>query len=255
MNEGVTYTNGKFNFDFGNNTPCDIINFTNLMCYKTNIRGDVYFYGYAFRKDISSSLRSNFIHALKMYEKEISEEDRKKFINEAIGKFLASTRLSHIDCIIYPRSERTDINHRIVKELSHGLYTYNYSTFELVKLLPKHVSFNKKRFEEDKQGIYNDKQLLQIYEYIEILLNKIHLLDYFSIAENVKTKYRPYIMNYLSFKTKDEEELFKSLKQPVTIIVDDINTSFSTLQEIIRIVKSINPESKLIAFTLIDKNF
>jgi hypoxanthine phosphoribosyltransferase len=82
---------------------------------------------------------------------------------------------------------------------------------------------------------------------------KIHNLTYFSIADNVKPKYRQYIQNYLTIKDISSAKILKSIQNGKILIVDDINTSGSTLTEILRIVHNINNNCEIFIFTLIGK--
>lgn len=87
----------------------------------------------------------------------------------------------------------------------------------------------------------------------DTLMPKIHQLDYFSLAKNVKPKYRKYIQSFLHFKSEEDKELFKSIDEGKVLIVDDINTGGSTLNEILRILNEINSDCKIYIFTLIGK--
>lgn len=88
--------------------------------------------------------------------------------------------------------------------------------------------------------------------YFYILFITIHSLDYFSLADSVKVKYRRYIKNYLNIDERSKE-VIKSIQSGKILIVDDINTSGSTLNEIIRIIRKINNQCEIYIFTLICK--
>ena len=83
------------------------------------------------------------------------------------------------------------------------------------------------------------------------MLDKTNTLDYFSIAKNIKSKYRKYIMNYLKPETNIAKE---TLDAKNILIVDDINTSGSTLRELLRIINEINSNCNIYIYTLIGKN-
>ena len=81
---------------------------------------------------------------------------------------------------------------------------------------------------------------------------RIFELSYFSLADNVKPKYRQYIEDYLIVDNQTSQAI-EAIQKGKILIVDDINTSGSTLREIIRIVKQINNNCAIFIFTLIGK--
>ena len=124
---------------------------------------------------------------------------------------------------------------------------------EFVKALPKEVSFDWELFNYEYSGDIDDNQYKQIRNYINnVLLPKVHSLDYFSIADSVKPKYRRYIQNYL-ICDKRSEQVIKSIQSGKILIVDDINTSGATLTEILRIVRKLNNTCDIYIFTLIGR--
>lgn len=59
---------------------------------------------------------------------------------------------------------------------------------------------------------------------------------------------------FLKFKNEESEKAFAALNNPNILVVDDINTSGATLNEIIRIAKKVNPQSKIFIFTILGKD-
>ena len=127
-------------------------------------------------------------------------------------------------------------------------------TIELVKSLPQNIDFD---FDAIKAACGdNVNKYTQIEKYVaQSLLPKIKTLSYFSIAENIRPKYRPYVKNFLNFETEEAKKAFESLNHPKTLIIDDINTSGSTVAEIVRIIKKVNPSAEVYIFTLLGKDF
>lgn len=86
------------------------------------------------------------------------------------------------------------------------------------------------------------------------MLDKIHSLDYFSIARDAKPKYRPYFMNYLKLDNSSHTAALSKLSSANSILViDDINASGSTISEILRIIRNINISANIFVYTLIGK--
>lgn len=151
----------------------------------------------------------------------------------------------------------------MVQMINRGIRVNNNAHFELVKNLPLSVYFDFNAFEaevlrkETKNGRprYTEKQEKQVLDNIKEMMKKINGLSYFSIARDVKTKYRPYIRNFLSFNDERSKGIFESLESGNVLIVDDINTSFSTIHEMIRLVNEVNPNVDIYVFTLIGKEY
>ena len=209
-------------------------------------------FGYEFVENAESKDRAKFIEYLKgTGEHKISDVDLRKFIEFSLSKndFFNSYQ---IDCVIYPVSERSQLVKKILSViLESTMHDASKCSFELVKKAPTDIQFDFQSFEAVYGDNPNYKQMLDHVN--EDIMPKIKELDYFSLAKNIKPKYRPFISNYLDFPNIEELQSFKSLKAKKILIVDDINTSGSTLNEILRIINRINADSDIYIYTLIGK--
>jgi hypoxanthine phosphoribosyltransferase len=103
---------------------------------------------------------------------------------------------------------------------------------------------------------YTEVQQQQQIEKITKLLDEIHTLEYFSIAESVKTnKYKSYFSNFFYFDSPEMQQHFAEIKEKgeKILILDDVSTTGATLKEIIKIVRLFNKTSDIILFTLLGK--
>lgn len=248
--EGVRKVSGKYVFDYEEDKYLDLINLTGPDIYKDKIFDNVYWFGYRFTDDASRQDRSDFINYLKgLQAVKPSDKELERFINKPLVELHKIENITSINCIIHPRSERSTLTAKIVSQLNDvSSRDVERTTIELIKNLPQSMEFDWKRFFDE-----NDKDVQQILFIQNTLLPKIHSLDYFSLAKNVKPKYRRYIQNFLRFSSRTDKKLFKSINKGKVLIVDDINTSGSTINEILRMLNEINPHCKIYIFTLIGK--
>ena len=257
LEEGISIVNNEIiyntNFDDENN----IINVVYPDIYNSDFLGNIYYFGYKFTDTASRKDRTTIIHWLKTIDKEncIDNNSLSRFIQKPLINLDKEEDLSSFSAIVYPRSNRSPLTMQINKEI--GNLTQRYTdkiSYELIKNIPDNISFDWDLFNYNYEGEIGDNQYNQIYNYIEnVLIPKIHNLSYFSIADSVKPKYRKYIQNYLMFDNKETENAIKSIQKGKILVVDDINTSGSTLIEILRLIKAINNDCEIYIFTLIGK--
>ena len=256
IKDGISIENDKVILNTDNDLDNDIMNIIYPDIYKSDFGGNIYYFGYRFNDSANRKDRTTIIHWLKGIGDDIIDDSSlRKFIRKPLLKLNKEENLSTFDAILYPRSNRSNLIKIIVNEIykltPHQLERNSY---ELIKNLPNKIQFDWKAFNADFDGEINDNQYTQIYDYVEnTLMPKIHNLTYFSIADNVKPKYRQYIQNYLLYPNEESENAIKAIQNGKLLIVDDINTSGSTLTEILRIVHNINNNCEIYIFTLIGK--
>lgn len=254
--EGLSIKNDKVIVCNAQDSESDLMNLLDTDIYESNFLNNTYYFGYKFNSNASRKDRTIIIKWLKgLGSDNIDDITLRQFIRKPLTALNKRTNVTTFDLIIYPRSGRSNLTKVIISELNK-LTSHNTQrkSFELVKSLPDSISFDWEMFNADYDGEIGDNQYNQIRNYIEnTLIPKIHDLSYFSIADNVKYKYRPYIQNYLEYETKDQENLVNAIENGKILIVDDINTSGSTLTEILRIVNAINNNCEIYIFTLIGK--
>lgn len=245
---------GNYEFDYSFNLPTDIIDITSQRIYKDIFQNNIYWFGYQFNNSCSRKDRTEFINYIKgLTEPKITEEELRKFIQYPLVELNKYINQYKIDCFISPRSNRSNLVQIMVEEIGKSTSRdMNKCSFELVKELPSNITFDWELFENDHVG--NEQAYKDIKEYVDnILIPKINSLNYFSLAKNVKPKYRKYIQNYLKFSSDKDKQTFEKLQGQNILIVDDINTSGSTLQEILRIINSINTMCNIYIYTLIGR--
>ena len=134
---------------------------------------------------------------------------------------------------------------------------------ELLKNLPANISFDMQAYEkqylndvlENGRPRYTEAQKQQVRDSILQMLDLIHHKDYFTIARDVKkSRFRPYMTQFLRFATKADEELCATIRQQNVLIIDDVTTSGSTLGEILRTLRILNEDNRISIFSLIGRH-
>lgn len=252
IKSGVRADNSKYVFDYTLNLDTDIIDISKpQLYYSSSPTQKVYWFGYCFKSNVSSKERSKFIHYIKgLSDEKPSEMELNQFIELPLAQLDKIQNISSFDCFVYPLSGRSKLVSKIVQVAGTFMQRdIKRCSFELVKSAPTDLGFDWDMFESDYGDDLNRYNQMKSYVETE-LMPKLKSLDYFSLAQNVKPKYRKYITNFLSFSNADIEKLQK-LQGSKILIIDDINTSGSTLIEILRILQKINTTCEIYVYTLI----
>ena len=173
---------------------------------------------------------------------EISKEAN-DLLNNAIFDFDKQIGFNNYNMIIYP-----DISHnQLVRYLVN-----------LIKLRINYMKTNTIMYEMPK----NDPSMIIINDYAKLkrsceeigkYLEEVHKLDYFSIAKN-GGHFRKYVREFIDVNT---QELLKGIREATSkikiLLFDDVNTTGSTLREIIRKLHGYNNALKFEIYTIIGK--
>lgn len=249
---GVRRDSDNYTFDYTIDLPDDIIDVVPPKLYKSSLKNHIYWFGYQFKPNTSSKDRSDFIHYIKgLGDTKISDHELTQFIELPLGELHKQINMYNVDCIVYPLSNRSKLVNKILSVVnSYTSHDKKAASYQLVKSAPTEISFDWEMFTIENGDDLNKYN--QMKQYVETeLLPKIHSLDYFSLAQNVKPKYRKYIKDYLGFISQEQLEAYSKLQAMNILVVDDINTSGATLDEILRILDSVNSNSNIFIYTLI----
>lgn len=258
---GVTFDEigQKFVFDFGHDGGDDLVSLTGEG-YQVEAFGKCFYYGYEFSDQVESSLRSAFIKYVKFSDQLQDNPDLTEFIKRAVDHLNRKINLYDYDLVVMPESS-SKVNQYMLR------YIYRFAQptlrkMELVKALPANISFDIDAFEqlylevvlENGRPRYTEAQKDEVRQSIAHMLDLIHQKDYFTIAKDVKkSRFRPYMMQFLKFATKADEELCATIRQQNVLIIDDVTTSGSTLNEILRTLRILNEDNDISIFSLIGR--
>ncbi|MBP5326914.1 MAG: phosphoribosyltransferase [Bacteroidales bacterium] len=258
---GITYDilNHQFVFDFEHDETEDTINLTD-MGYQVEAFGKCFYYGYEFAPHIDGSVRSAFIKHVKFSEPLQDYPEITEFIKKAVDNLSHRINLYDYNLVVMPESS-SKVNQYMLR------YIYRFAqpmlhSMELVKSLPANISFDMNAYEkqylndtlENGRPRYTETQKAEVRESINQMLDLIHNKDYFTIAKDVKkSRMRPYMMHFLKFANKEDEDLCTSIRKQNVLIIDDVTTSGSTINEILRTLRILNEDNEITIFSLIGR--
>ena len=258
---GVTFDNTEkmFVFDFEHDGAEDIVSLTGDG-YQVEAFGKCFYYGYEFSDQTESSVRTAFIKYVKFTEALQNTPDLTNFIKKAVDNLHKKINLYNFDLVVMPESS-SKVNQYMLRYIYRFAQPTLYK-MTLVKALPSNISFDMKAYEkqylddilENGMPRYSEAAKEQAKSSINAMLEMIHQKDYFTIAKDVKkSKLRPYIMNFLRFESEEERELCTMIRQQNVLVIDDVTTSGSTLNEVLRTLRILNEDNEITIFSLIGR--
>ena len=258
---GVRYDSNtqRFVFDFEHDGAEDIVSLTGNG-YEVEAFGKCFYYGYEFGEDVSSTLRSAFIHRVKFSENLQEDEALTQFIQKAVNDLSHRINLYDYDLVVMPQSSS-----RVNNYMLRYIYRFAQPTLrkmELIKNLPANISFDMDAFTEaylndtleNGRPRYTEIQKEEVRRQISQMLDLIHQKDYFTIAKDVKkSRFRPYMMEFLRFASPVDEEICRTIREQNVLVIDDVTTSGSTLGEVLRTLRILNENNRISIFSLIGR--
>ena len=258
---GVTFDSREqtFVFDFEHDGTGDIVTLTGNG-YQVEAFGKCFYYGYEFSDQVDGNVRSAFIKHVKFNDDLQNNPDLTHFIKKAIDDLNRHINLYDYNLVVMPESS-SKVNQYMLR------YIYRFAQpmlrkMELVKALPSNISFDMDGYEqsylddvlENGRPRYTQAQKDEVKQSIQKMLDVIHQKDYFTIAKDVrKSRFRPYMMNFLKFATEQDEILCASIRAQNILVIDDVTTSGSTLNEVLRTLRILNDDNEITIFSLIGR--
>lgn len=258
---GVTFDNKehRFVFDFEHDGMDDIVSLTGDG-YQVEAFGRCFYYGYEFSTQVDGNVRSAFIKHVKFTDDLQNNPDLTTFIKKAIDQLNRRINLYDYNLVVMPESS-SRVNQYMLR------YIYRFAQpmlrkMELVKSLPSTISFDMDAFQqsylddvlENGRPRYTQAQKDEVKQSIAKMLDLIHQKDYFTIARDVKkSRFRPYMMNFLRFATEQDKELCATIRKQNILVMDDVTTSGSTLNEVLRTLRILNDDNEITIFSLIGR--
>ena len=268
---GKQGTDGKYTFsvDFDENTENDVIKFLEPYFYESDIDENVYWFGYKFSLAARDRrYRDACIDFLKYVQWPPDLDEDNEFddieyspdnitgqdLTRMVRRSLDSIDINRysIDTMVYPVSSSNNLVRSLVSAAMSVLKNSSSLNYvEVVKADTSNIRLNIERCLADKEaGKLQDCSNVVNREYLENLIQKIRSSDSFSLRRDVTPmSLRPYISNFVEIiKTSANLETSANI-----LIVDDFKSSGTTIEEIIKIIRTYNSEANIYVFTLIGK--
>lgn len=251
--------NQCFIFDFEHDGSNDIITLTGHG-YQVEAFGKCFYYGYEFADMVEGRLRSDFIKYVQFSGPLQDHPDLTRFMQKAVNELSQKVNLYNYDLVVMPESS-SQVNNYLLRYI-YRFAQPNMHGIELVKSLPAAISFDMTAYEqqylndvlENGRPRYTEAQKEEVKTSISEMMDLIHKKDYFTIAKDVrKSKMRPYITHFLQFKNEADRNLCAAIKKQNILIVDDITTSGSTLNEVLRALRILNEDNDITIFSLLGR--
>ena len=258
---GVTFNQKEqqFVFDFEHEGKDDIVSLTGNG-FQVEAFGKCFYYGYEFSDQVDGAVRTAFIKHVKFSERLQDNQDLTQFIKKAVDNLNRRINLYDYNLVVMPESS-SQVNQYMLRYIYRFAQPSLYK-MELVKALPSSISFDMDAYEqqylddvlENGRPRYTQAQKEEVKQSIRQMVDLIHKKDYFTIAKDVKkSRFRPYIMHFLKFASEDDKELCRQIRRQNVLIVDDVTTSGSTLNEILRTLRILNEDNDIRVFSLIGR--
>lgn len=257
----VTVENGVKQYHWDTESLMSVVDLCAPTLVRDEFKGRAYWFGYEFRPDSHPLDRRAFLEDIKgLGQNIIPEGYLRKFINAPLALLNKQINLATIDFFVYPVSGRSPLVNKMIEQIDEWTsHEVEGVSLELVKRPPSEIGFDWEKFDRRYAPTNNrgyDNRYHQMRTYVENeLLPSIRAGEYFSLSKVVKMRYRPYIMNFLEFN-KEQVKQYEQLRDAhgaSVLVVDDVNTSGSTLNEILRMLGKLNPSLEVCAFTLVGR--
>ena len=256
-----------FTVDFENNTKDDAIQFIRPYFRQSQLNGvNICWFGYQFNGKLDQKYRDACIVYLKnvqpspvitednMYDDHvisnegISEVDLYNMVERSLRN-IGLDKLS-VDAVVYPISSTNNLVKYIARSVRRYLNECPRLSFhEIVKADPKDITIDIVSCMADiADGIIDDHNGMITKSYLSDLQDTVRSKKEFSLKSDISLMdIRPYVSNFLALK--EANQALNSAEK--VLIVDDFNTTGTTLSEIVRIVRQYNKNCQIYVFTLL----
>ena len=243
-----------FKFDFENDLEGGVIELCKPELYTNKFDKYVYKFGYKFNA-VDKPVQKKFIDQLKRKtEKTWSDKENYNFLTKPLALLNEEIGFSKFDTLIYPVSTKSPFVREIVDYIGRFIpRSKKFYTFELFKNNVHNIKFDYEMFYEKNIEKYenNDRRWQIDKKQIEDAIKQMINADYFNIGKQ-KFNFRRYFYDFLIFQDEKMKDFMKIENRKI-LLIDDINTTGSTIDEMLRYINSLNDTNEIFIFTIIGK--
>lgn len=251
--EGVQVDNeGNIKFNFKKDDDKDIIHLDTDVSGQFMDNDIRYVYGYKYTNKATNQQKKIFRDFIKSGKK---TSDIEEFVETAIMKLDVVQSINTFGALVSIKSTSYPSVVSIIANYLHSYMNPPFLTFELVKQMYKEVQFNTQiALEALLNKGWNEVDAEDEINFIETKFNTLKQEgQLFQIKRFVPIEIRQGFTNFLRFKNDRQKQTYEKLQGIDVLIYDDFLTSGSTIKEIIRYLKSINPNNTLTVFVLVNQ--
>lgn len=265
INDGVRKDRtGRYRFDKKVDLDTDIIELTKDNSGIKQTHNLTYIYAYEFKNGVSTKEQKEFRDALKYNIENTNyyySEEVHDFVEDGVFRLDEHKRLDTFKVLVSVKPTLTKQN-TLLDWIA--IYIEDYSSegiisFELLKKIIKETTFDKQKAfnalkQTEKYGNKSDDYLWKLVNKIDNQFRRANPNELFKIKEYLPVVIREGFIDYLKFKNKEEERIYRNLVYGTEVLViDDFITSGSTMKEVIRYLNSINPNNNITAFAFMNQ--
>lgn len=116
---GIRLEGNHFVIDFSTDTADDIISLVSPTLYQSTVTDRIYWFGYKFNDDVSAYARTKAAKWIKgIAEKKIDDRLLGRLTDRPLGALDRLVNLTTFNCIVYPRSDRSNLIQLIKRRIS-----------------------------------------------------------------------------------------------------------------------------------------
>lgn len=263
--EGVRLTNdGVFEFDKFQDLNTDIVYLHSKTSGKVTRNGLTYYFAYTFNPKADKNLQKSFRDYLKhsFHDPDVCySEEAYEFVENGVLQLDSMKRLDSFDVVICTASSVAEQSLAglmcsiVWDNVPNSIPCYN---MRLIKKLCKDVTFDEEKayqsliltnkYNTPQKAHYAIKRLKLEFEKAK-KENKL-----FTMKRYTPVHGRAGFMDFLKFPTVEQQELYETLRNGAEVLIcDDFLTTGSTVKEAIRFLNSINPNTKISIFVMMDQ--